>query len=275
MDHFPEVYDEYYKHAHDRDNPAFSQHVLSRVEGKIHDQSKHAVKVIGVWDTVATHSGGQHGEKIEFYNQSLSDKVKHGYQALALDERRNLYNPVLWEGSPAPDQEVIQAWFSGVHSDIGGGRNDPRLGDISLAWMVAQCARDDKLSFTDVPADPLTSYLIDHSKTQAQAQSQDWATIDGPTADGDSGIWWLLKKAQSLFMSADRRPGEVAGTNQRIHRSITNRDMARWPCNVLRGATSNNGSWSLRVTGRISTLAETPEENVENTFKNRIRPWDS
>src|SRR5439155_26195350 len=33
-------------------------------------------------------------------------------------------------------QQVEQIWFSGVHSDIGGGYPERALADITMAWMV-------------------------------------------------------------------------------------------------------------------------------------------
>ena len=257
MDRFPDVYDEYYKNAHDLDDPDFSQCVLSQVQGEIHAGSKGAIKIIGVWDTVATHLGGKHGEKVEFYNQRLSNRVACGYHALALDERRKLYSPVLWEGPVAAHQEVIQAWFSGSHSDVGGGTADPRLSDISLAWMIARCAHGNKLSFNDVSVNPLSSYLVDHARTVPKGQQ--WGTNAGPTKDGDSGIWWLMNTVQARWVSGDRKPGAATAVNEQIHRSMADRITTSWTCKALKGV----------------TLPTTADDSFEDTFKNRIRPWNS
>lgn len=39
-------------------------------------------------------------------------------------------------------------WFSGVHSDVGGGYPDRALGDLALLWMAGQAAAAG-LAFTE------------------------------------------------------------------------------------------------------------------------------
>jgi hypothetical protein len=35
-------------------------------------------------------------------------------------------------------QVLEQSWFTGVHSNVGGGYQDPGLSDIALHWMAAR-----------------------------------------------------------------------------------------------------------------------------------------
>ncbi|MGI9463429.1 MAG: phospholipase effector Tle1 domain-containing protein, partial [Aestuariivirgaceae bacterium] len=82
------------------------------------------LKVIGAFDTVAAL--GLPGVmnifnplKHSFHDQFLSEKVPFGFQALSIDENREVFKPVLWEEVPAGVQQVInQQWFPGVHSDV-------------------------------------------------------------------------------------------------------------------------------------------------------------
>lgn len=57
--------------------------------------------------------------------------VKHAFHALALDERRRAFWPELWD-----DPYARQVWFTGVHTDIGGGYLERGLSDITLSWML-------------------------------------------------------------------------------------------------------------------------------------------
>jgi hypothetical protein len=71
--------------------------------------------------------------------------VKHGYHALAIDERRAQFPPTLWSGPFEPTQIVEQVWFTGAHSDVGGGEpsdgpGTTALSDITLAWMMDKAA---------------------------------------------------------------------------------------------------------------------------------------
>ena len=87
---------------------------------------------------------------MEFRDRKLSDKVNCACHALALDDERTTFHPVLWteEGeSPAPvvdgkayikDERISQVWFPGVHSNVGGGYPDDLLANVSLSWMMRE-----------------------------------------------------------------------------------------------------------------------------------------
>ncbi len=104
------------------------------------------IKVLGVWDTVAALGLPSKAldvvvDKIPFWKHSfhnlrLSPSVENGYQALALDDERRTFHPVLWDAEIAPDQTMEQVWFAGMHSDVGGGYPEHALSDIALQWIV-------------------------------------------------------------------------------------------------------------------------------------------
>jgi len=62
--------------------------------------------------------------------------VDAAFHALAIDELRTAYSPVLFVRTPACTTRFEQAWFRGVHCDIGGGYSDATLSDVTLRWMV-------------------------------------------------------------------------------------------------------------------------------------------
>jgi hypothetical protein len=83
-----------------------------------------------------------------FHDTTLGPYVRFAYHALAIDERRGLFKPTLWEkktDAPAR-QKLQQVWFAGVHSDVGGGYRDPSLSEIPLVWMTDR-ARECGLAF--------------------------------------------------------------------------------------------------------------------------------
>ena len=104
------------------------------------------IEMIGVWDTVKAlglrlpflwkWAEVKHG----FHSHHLGDTVKHGFHALALDETREVFEPVMWECEVPATCRVEQMWFKGSHGDIGGqlsGREDSRpLSNIPLVWML-------------------------------------------------------------------------------------------------------------------------------------------
>ena len=109
------------------------------------------IEMIGVFDTVKAlgirlpflwmWTEPQH----EFHNHELSPIVKRGFHALALDETRAAFNPVLWDTRAGDwSGRIEQVWFRGAHSDIGGqlsGLEEARpLSNIPLSWMLERAA---------------------------------------------------------------------------------------------------------------------------------------
>ncbi|WP_298913587.1 DUF2235 domain-containing protein [uncultured Roseobacter sp.] len=104
------------------------------------------IEMIGVWDTVKSLgfnapllwrlSEARHA----FHNHHLSHNVKAGFQALALDETRVVYAPVMWTSPEGFEGQVEQVWFPGTHGDVGGqlgGYEEAReLSNIPLVWML-------------------------------------------------------------------------------------------------------------------------------------------
>ncbi|GAB5448176.1 MAG: DUF2235 domain-containing protein [Gymnodinialimonas sp.] len=78
-----------------------------------------------------------------YHTHTLGPHIEVARHALALDETRVAYRPVLWDTSRAvPGQSVTQMWFKGSHGDIGGQLNGhhearPRA-HVPLVWMLAE-----------------------------------------------------------------------------------------------------------------------------------------
>jgi hypothetical protein len=107
------------------------------------------ITAVGVWDTVGSLGLPVQPllqkigfptaiHKYRFFDTGIDSHIKHAFQALALDEHRSPFSPTLWENNDRGDTRLKQVWFSGVHSDIGGGYDDTGASDISLAWMMSQ-----------------------------------------------------------------------------------------------------------------------------------------
>ena len=105
------------------------------------------IMAVGVWDTVGAMgfpdyaSGGKREDAFKFADTKLSAKVQHGFQAVALDERRSDFSPTLWD----PDDRILQVLFPGAHGDVGGGypadHHENGLSDAALEWMQGQLAQ--------------------------------------------------------------------------------------------------------------------------------------
>lgn len=146
-----------------------------RVQTRFHDSAARArarrvsVRFLGVFDTVGALGVPIDWVKsimvdlpllnVQFHDTRLCGNVDVACHALAIDEQRGPYEPAWWE-EPEPGarqpEKVLQVWFAGVHSDIGGGyADDKALAEIPLGWMLDQ-ARDAGLDLSaGLPAWPV------------------------------------------------------------------------------------------------------------------------
>ena len=104
------------------------------------------IEMVGVWDTVKALglrlpvlwrlTEARHA----FHSAALGPSIRHGYHALALDETREVFEPVLWSCPEDWPGRVEQVWFRGAHGDVGGqlgGEEAARpLANIPLVWML-------------------------------------------------------------------------------------------------------------------------------------------
>ena len=115
-----------------------------------------AIRFVGVWDTVAAY-GTPVAEltrgiddwvwPLSMPDYRLSPKVTTARHALALDDERDTFHPLLWDevnehklvqaGHVLPDR-LRQVWFSGMHANVGGGYPDDSLSYPSLHWMMRE-----------------------------------------------------------------------------------------------------------------------------------------
>lgn len=77
-----------------------------------------------------------------FHNHHLGLRVKNGFHALAIDETREAYQPVLWTTDAGWHGRLEQMWFPGTHGDIGGqlgGYMAARpLSNIPFVWLMSR-----------------------------------------------------------------------------------------------------------------------------------------
>ena len=106
------------------------------------------VKFLGVWDTVAALGVPFRAVDVvldklpffkhRFHNFTLSESVENAYQALAIDDERKTFHPVLWDPEIKEYQKMKQVWFCCAHTDVGGGYPEHELSDIPMVWMIQQ-----------------------------------------------------------------------------------------------------------------------------------------
>ena len=110
------------------------------------------IKFVGVWDSV--DAVGLPVDELStmidrvfyphrFPDQDLSRQVERACHAIAVDDERYTFHPVLWnERGTADSERITQVWFPGMHSDVGGGYPEGDLARVSLCWMISQVSFD-------------------------------------------------------------------------------------------------------------------------------------
>jgi uncharacterized protein (DUF2235 family) len=101
------------------------------------------VKSVAVWDTVGSmgvpvYLHDERYDVFRFADTVLSDKVQHGFHAMAIDELRMDFPVTKWDRRAG----IEQLWFVGAHADVGGGyaESESRLSDTALKWLIAKTA---------------------------------------------------------------------------------------------------------------------------------------
>ena len=114
------------------------------------------IKCLGVWDTVGSLGVPLQplqllNRKHRFHDAELSDLVDCAFHALAIDEKRGPFGPVLWQKKQGRElaKVVEQVWFPGVHSDVGGGWSETAISDLALIWMIRRVQVHSDLAFDE------------------------------------------------------------------------------------------------------------------------------
>jgi uncharacterized protein (DUF2235 family) len=91
------------------------------------------VHFLGLWDSVKALGILRPDPKWPYTRQLPN--ARHIFHAVSIDERRRPYAEYLVK--PTEKSTLLETWFAGVHSDVGGGFADhPELSKVALKWMA-------------------------------------------------------------------------------------------------------------------------------------------
>ncbi|MGE3166797.1 MAG: DUF2235 domain-containing protein [Planctomycetota bacterium] len=108
------------------------------------------IEFMGVWDTVdavglpfegASRFWNEYIYCYKFPDYMLSPKVKRAAHALAIDDERRSFHPLLWDEREETHDRIEQVWFSGAHSNVGGGYPKQGVSIVALDWMLRRAER--------------------------------------------------------------------------------------------------------------------------------------
>ncbi len=105
------------------------------------------ISYVGVWDIVRATTDVSK----KLHDQNLSGMVRSARHAVAIDETRSAFKPMLWrnlkdlnswnaaysDGTP----KFQQVWFPGDHGSVGGGGDIRGLSDEAFKWITEGAER--------------------------------------------------------------------------------------------------------------------------------------
>ncbi|MCB1984243.1 MAG: DUF2235 domain-containing protein [Burkholderiales bacterium] len=138
------------------------------------------------------------GFKHSFHNFKLSKCVENAHQALAIDDERKTFHPILWDPEILPHQTVKQVWFCGMHTDVGGGYEEQELSDIPLIWMKSMAVKHG---------------LIIDSKNSVPIHSD----VNGLMHNSRGKSWTKLYRKKQRYWDKDRKEKPI------VHDSVLQR----------------------------------------------------
>src|SRR5262249_47395471 len=120
-------------------------------------------------------------DEYEFHNIELSSVTRCNLHAIAIDEHRQPFVATPWRKPKFKRFNSVteQVWFTGVHSDVGGGyiASDDRaqlghqsLDDITLDWMLKRV----KHHYPDFPADHYDDYPGNRDRWPSTERGRGW-----------------------------------------------------------------------------------------------------
>lgn len=138
----------------------FQPYSMVKEQTKTAGRADIRIKFLGLWDTVEAYGLPVAELKdgvnkflwpLVFGNLQLSPNVDRACHALALDDERQTFHPLLWEEAsedpekrekqnlpPVRHGRITQVWFSGVHSNVGGGYPEDQLSYVALEWILSE-----------------------------------------------------------------------------------------------------------------------------------------
>lgn len=187
------------------------------------------IKFLGVWDTVGALGvpdilplSDWLNREHDFHDPSLDTFVESARHAVALDERRELFPPVLFgdmtalnAGADKSDDDLEapyqERWFPGVHGSVGGGGDIRGLSDDALAWVLVG-AKAAGLKLDTNVGTRIHGFRPDPLASLANEADPEWSAtqIVKDDRDGPSEMWQVSASAVRRWRTPANKLGGEA-----------------------------------------------------------------
>ncbi|CAH0043668.1 unnamed protein product [Clonostachys solani] len=255
-------------------------------KGKVDPKIKQALKedhaiirvpilAMAEWDTVSS----LWDSRLSFVRGTVPRSVKHAFMAIAIDERRWSFQPMLWTRQANSDTtRVQQCLFAGHHGDIGGGNIDTGLSTIALLWMMSRIEDISDVSFESgallqsiVPILPRNLSTEKLSTGQPAHVLRYEGLLRSKGQVNDPPWWWSIPHKLSFGMiSGDRdrcvgeavRSGHGLGKDIQVHFTVPL--LAK---GAIKSHASSDGSHEVELWNGLKFPMSTPTQNEVRLWK--------
>ena len=231
------------------------------------------IEFLGVWDTVEAY--GFPIEEVagiwdrlvlplKFVDQKLSCKVRRACHALAVDEERLSFRPVLFDEEDEDEEapRIEQVWFPGVHDDLGGGSPEKDLALVPLDWMISK---------VEVSDDNLDGLHFHEQLRKDYWKRSDW---HGKQHDSRSGLGAVYRYKPRDIRELSRafgicRPKVHRGVRERIRHNVAPYAPSALPSGCVVVFTRPSRSRSPKVEAPLEFAKEAMEAALDTVFWRR------
>ena len=154
---------------------------------------------LGLWDTVKSLGWVYNPVSFPYTTASSNPDLRIIRHAISIDERRAFFRQNSF-GKPCsqanPPQDLVEAWFAGVHSDVGGSypESKSQLSKIALKWMLAEAEAAGLLVDQEWKFDILGGRPA--KKPKSYSLQPDWVAPDATTKNQHESLnkwWWIAE----------------------------------------------------------------------------------
>jgi uncharacterized protein (DUF2235 family) len=139
---------------------------------------------VGVWDTVSSLGWVYDPVHFPFTRLTQNPDLRVVRHAMSIDERRAFFRQNLFGPIHDTSQNVLEVWFAGVHSDVGGSYSEAesQLSKIALQWMLGEAEA------AGLQVDPVR-------KADILGGKPPYVVPDprGPQHESLGGWWWIAE----------------------------------------------------------------------------------
>ncbi len=190
------------------------------------------VSFLGVFDTVAAMSGvHSEGDPIRsdvvFEHGTLNERINRAVHIVSLDEDRVSFTPTLINKDADHADRILEVWFPGVHSDIGGSYWFDGLSDVTLQFMIDECKKALKQRIVIHQDNASIRTLFQKQGSALSALDVDDIAIH-PLPHGmmheHSGVWDMVpRKPRHVYVSDNDQPSEQEDDIPILHHTVMRR----------------------------------------------------